>query len=288
MQAQDVLLQYKLEAGQEYYLDIDINQNTHSETINQEELNMFSHLLLRFRADSISLTGTCHFTVSYEDLHLSVLSPALGLDIDSRSRKNPDLSILMDSLLMLDFNLGMSRWGEMIYLEGLTEFFAGISSDSSTFGPAASTVEEAYGTHAFENLFSVFVSYLPGLQSSRNWTRDVIYYFNTKPVKMVNRYQLARSDPGKLVVQGIGMINSMQPYRESLPIGMVESSVSGSQTYDYSVDPDSGWLRQCMSRQRLVIETRILESSSLPRNLKIPSYTETVFEVRGYASKERK
>jgi len=98
---------------------------------------------------------------------------------------------------------------------------------------------------------------------------------------MINRYQQVKASETAVTVQGLGMLNSKEPYEELLSLGRVESSVSGSQTYDYSVDTGSGWLRKCMSRQRVVIETRIVESNSLPANLKIPSYTETVFEVKG-------
>ena len=47
------------------------------------------------------------------------------------------------------------------------------------------------------------------------------------------------------------------------------------------MDLESGWLIRCVSRQRVKIETTILESSFLPSGLKIPSFTETVFEVSG-------
>jgi hypothetical protein len=47
------------------------------------------------------------------------------------------------------------------------------------------------------------------------------------------------------------------------------------------MDRATGWPLKCVSRQRVVIETTIIESSYLPLGLKIPSYTETLFEVTG-------
>jgi hypothetical protein len=64
-------------------------------------------------------------------------------------------------------------------------------------------------------------------------------------------------------------------------MGDVKSTVSGSQTYDFHMDPGTGWLKRCVSRQRVIIETTILKSNYLPPGLKIPSYTETAFEVIG-------
>ena len=47
------------------------------------------------------------------------------------------------------------------------------------------------------------------------------------------------------------------------------------------MDIETGWLKQCVSRQRLVIETTIIKDPYLPEGLKIPSFTETLFEVKG-------
>ena len=77
------------------------------------------------------------------------------------------------------------------------------------------------------------------------------------------------------------MISVGKSYREHTDLGEVESTVSGSQTYDFQMDRSSGWLKQCVSRQRVLIETTILDSPYLPKGLKIPSYTETDFEIRG-------
>ena len=114
-----------------------------------------------------------------------------------------------------------------------------------------------------------------------NWTNDITYFFNTKAVKMVNRYYLTKSTGDMQVIQGMGMLNAMKEFFETTGMGKVKSTVSGSQTYDFQVDRLSGWPKRCVSRQRVMIETTILESKYLPAGLKIPSYTETVFEVKG-------
>jgi len=77
------------------------------------------------------------------------------------------------------------------------------------------------------------------------------------------------------------MLNSLNEFYETTGMGKVKSAVSGSQTYDFRMNLESGWMIRCVSRQRVKIETTILESSFLPSGLKIPSFTETVFEVSG-------
>ena len=114
-----------------------------------------------------------------------------------------------------------------------------------------------------------------------NWTNDITYYFNTKPVALANRYTLSKVTEEELVIQGLGMLNATKEFRETTSMGEVKSTVSGSQTYDFQVERNSGWPIRCVSRQRVLIETTILKSNYFPAGLKIPSYTETVFEVKG-------
>jgi hypothetical protein len=114
-----------------------------------------------------------------------------------------------------------------------------------------------------------------------NWTNDITYFFNTKAVKIVNRFVLSKATDDLLVIQGLGMLNANKEFYETTNMGDVKSSVSGTQTYDFQVDRHTGWLQKCVSRQRVLIETTILKSTYFPSGLKIPSYTETVFEVKG-------
>ena len=143
------------------------------------------------------------------------------------------------------------------------------------------TLNEAYGPDAFKSLFNLFMWIYPVISPMNNWTNDITYYFNTKPVKVVNRYYLSKTTDEILVIQGLGMLSALKEFLETTSMGEVKSSVSGSQTYDFQVDRESGWLRRCVSRQRVMIETTILKSDYFPPGLKIPSYTETVFEVKG-------
>ena len=76
------------------------------------------------------------------------------------------------------------------------------------------------------------------------------------------------------------MLNAQKEFKETTNMGEVTSSVSGNQTYDFQMDIESGWLKKCVSRQQIKIETTIVKSEYLPAGLKIPSFTETVFEVK--------
>jgi hypothetical protein len=215
-----------------------------------------------------------------------MLAPGMGIDINSESGKNPVLSSLLDSLENKWFNISMDESGELNSLKGLNTIFEEIASypqsDSQQIELTLGTMHEAYGPDAFQSLFNLFMSIYPAVQPIANWTRDHIYYFNTKPVKIENRYYLTKTNGELVTIQGMGMISSIEEFTETIPLGEVTSSVSGTQTYDFHTDATSGWLKKCISRQRLMIETTIIKSDQLPAGLKIPSYTETYFEVKGY------
>jgi hypothetical protein len=179
----------------------------------------------------------------------------------------------------------MTPRGEMVELSGLEEIFAPLESlpvtDTSEQQVILATLQEAYGPYAFTSICNLFLWIYPVIQPMTNWTNDITYYFNTKAVEIVNRYFLSKSTDKVAVIQGMGMLNSTNEFFETTEMGEVKSAVSGSQTYDFQVDLVTGWLKRCSSRQRVMIETTILKSRYLPAGLKIPSYTETVFEVTG-------
>lgn len=283
--AQEANLSYRLDPGTTYQLDIDMQQNTSSESVNSEEISMSSKLKLEFRLDSVNIQGLIFMSVCYKDLHLSMLAPGMGIDINSESGKNKLLGALADSLEHQWFRISMNESGKLQSLEGLSEIFQAMqdypSRDPEQSGVTLGTLKEAYGPDAFKSLFFLFVDFYPTVQPIKNWTNDLTYYFNTKPVEIANRYYFTKSTNEVITIQGMGMIKSLKSYKEVLPMGEVSSSVSGTQTYDFQTDAKSGWVIRCISRQRLLIETIIVKSNQLPSGLKIPSYTETTFEVKG-------
>jgi hypothetical protein len=283
--SQEARLSYNLVTGKRYLLDIVMQQNTRSESLYSEEISIYNHMKLEFRVDSADPSGLIHLSVRYNDLLLSMLAPGMGLDINSETGKNRVLSDLIDSLQLGRFRVSMAESGELRSIVGLDSIFISLASypvkDTNELEVILNTLDEAYGPNAFQSLFNLFVAYYPNVQPINNWTRDLTYYFNTKPVQMVNRYYLSRTTEEVLIIQGMGMINSLEEFSETISMGDVKSAVSGTQTYDYQADRETGWLKRCVSRQRVLIETTILKSSHLPQGLKIPSYTETVFEVKG-------
>lgn len=282
---QEARLSYNLQPGETYLLDIDIQQNTHSESVYSEEISLFNHMKLEFNIDSTDDRGLIYMTVRYTDLLLSMLALGLSIDINSETGKNRMLSEMVDLLQKGTFRLVMDISGDLKSLEGFDPLFQSLASlpvtDTMEQQVILNTLNEVYGQNSFKSIFSVFVSVYPAVQPIANWTSDITYFFNTKPVRMVNRYYLTRSTEEVVVIQGLGMLNSTEDFQEKTTMGEVKSGVSGSQTYDFQMEIETGWLKRCISRQRVVIETTIISGSYLPAGLMIPSYTETVFEVKG-------
>jgi len=285
MLAQETRLSYTLQPGETYYLESDLQQSTHSESIDSEEISFYNLTKLEFRVDSIDNSGQFCMSVQYRELLISMLAPQLDIDISSASGKDPLLSEMVDLLEQGSFQLVMSTRGEIVRLEGLEQLFSPLASlqvnDSAEHQVIMKTLEEAYGPNAFRSMCNLFLNIYPVMNPMSNWTNDITYYFNTKAVKMVNRYFLTKTTEDMLVIQGLGMLNSIKEFHETTGMGDVKSAVSGSQTYDFQMDPETGWLVRCISRQRVKIETTILKSNYLPPGLIIPSYAETTFEVSG-------
>jgi hypothetical protein len=285
VEGQEPGLVYSLQPGETYFLETDLQQSTHSETIDSEEISFYNLTRLEFSVDSVDDAKHIYMSVRYRDLLISMLAPQMGIDISSASGKNQMLSEMVNMLEQGTFNMVMTPRGELVKLVGLEDLFATLAAlpvaDTTEQQVTIRTLEEAYGPDAFKSLCNVFLWVYPVMHPMSNWTNDITYYLNTKAVKMVNRYYLTKSSDALVVIQGMGMLNAMKEYYETTGMGDVKSTVSGSQTYDFHMDPGTGWLQRCVSRQRVIIETTILKSRQLPPGLKIPSYTETAFEVTG-------
>lgn len=283
--AQEPELRYRLRPGDACTLEIELHQDTHSESSESDEITLYSQMKLDFFVDSIGRQGTIYMTAGYRDLLLSMLAPSMGIDINSESGKNGILTRMLDSLQQHEFVVAMHPSGELRSLEEISPAIRSFVT-GPVVGPGQqevilNTLDEVYGTNAFSSLFNLFVSVYPVVQPIRNWTRDLTYYFNTKPVEMANRYYLSRTTEEVVIIQGMGMLESAADFYEKDNQREFRSSVSGSQTYDFQMDIETGWLKECVSRQRLVIETTIIKDPYFPRGLKIPSYTETLYEVKG-------
>jgi hypothetical protein len=282
---QEPRLSYALKPGDVYALKIDLQQSTHSESMEREEISFYTLTKLIFRVDSVDSANNYHMRVQYQDLLLSMLAPQLNMDISSSSGKNPLLTRMVELFEKENFYLSMSPSGELKSLEGMDRFFRILElepgADSLEQDVVLNTLNEAFGPDAFSSLFKVFLWIYPVISPMNNWTNDITYYFNTKPVELINRYALSKATEEILVIQGLGMLHASKEFLETTSMGEVKSTVSGSQTYDFQVDRKSGWPIRCVSRQRVLIETTIVKSNYFPTGLKIPSYTETVFEVTG-------
>jgi hypothetical protein len=283
--AQEPELIYRLQPGESYYLQSDLQQSTHSESIDSEEISFYNLTRLEFSVDSIDTDGQICMSVQYRDLLISMLAPQMDIDISSASGRDSMLTEMVDMLEQGRFYMVLSARGEILSLEGLEQLFAPLKSlhttDTTEQQVVIKTLEEAYGPDALRSLCNLFLYVYPVIYPMSNWTNDITYYFNTKAVKMVNRYYLTKSSEAAVVIQGMGMLNSIKEFYETTGMGEVKSVVSGSQTYDFQMDPETGWLTRCISRQRVMIETTILKSRFFPPGLKIPSYAETAFEVTG-------
>jgi len=285
MAGQEPRLYYELQAGESYSLEIDLQQSTSSESNEREEISFYSLARVILSVDSVHTNRDYELSVRYQDLRISMISPQLGIDISSASGKNPLLSRMVDQLEGDSFQVLMSPAGQLKELRGLEGLFAVLEAqealDSLEQEVILNTLNEAYGPDAFSSFFNLFVWIYPVISPMSNWTNDITYFFNTKAVKIVNRFVLSKATDDLLVIQGLGMLNANKEFYETTNMGDVKSSVSGTQTYDFQVDRRTGWLQKCVSRQRVLIETTILKSNYFPSGLKIPSYTETVFEVKG-------
>ena len=205
VQAQEPRLNYRLNPGETYYLVTDLQQTTHSESMDSDEISFYNLTRLEFTVDSVD-SDLIYMSVQYRDLLISMLAPQMDIDISSSTGKNPMLTEMVKMLEKSIFHVAISPAGKLVHLEGMEELFDPLVSlgeaDTSEVDVILKTLEETYGPDAFKSFCNLFIWVYPVIQPMNNWTNDITYYFNTKPVNMVNRYILTKSAGEHVIIQG--------------------------------------------------------------------------------------
>ena len=63
VRAQGPILSYNLQVGESYFLEIDLQQSTHSESIDSEEISFYNLTRVEFSVDSIDAADPFHMSV---------------------------------------------------------------------------------------------------------------------------------------------------------------------------------------------------------------------------------
>jgi len=87
VKGQEPGLVYSLQPGETYFLETDLQQSTHSESIDSEEISFYNLTRVEFSVDSIDSAKQIYMSVRYRDLLISMLAPQMGIDISSGSEK---------------------------------------------------------------------------------------------------------------------------------------------------------------------------------------------------------
>ena len=281
---------YHLIPGNRYSLHIDVRQNTFSESYGQgNDVSLDLNMTIHFDVESQLNNEFYTAQVSYENLFLSMLAPGMNIDINSANGTNSILPTLIDSLESKYFRAQISRDGTVIMFGDINGFFFKmydyVINSEEEQDVIIKTLREAFGNNAFNSFCNLFINIYPSSGTDPAWDKEFLYYFNTKPVEMKNRFFLVKQTEKQNTIQGMGMISTLESVVETHNGSSVQSTATGSQTYDLQLDPATGWLLKGSSRQRILVKTIILQDSKLPRGLEIPSYTETTFTIKGTVTK---
>jgi len=128
VRAQGPILSYNLQVGESYFLEIDLQQSTHSESIDSEEISFYNLTRVEFSVDSIDAADQFHMSVRYRDLLISMLAPQMDVDISSASGKDKMLTEMVELLEQGTFSMTMTPRGNLVSLEGLEELFASLAA----------------------------------------------------------------------------------------------------------------------------------------------------------------
>lgn len=273
---------YNLASGEEFTLDIQIIQNSSSESrfhARNVSLDVLTKVAFRV-ADQDSL-GNYLLECRYRDPALTLFSTSLDLSLDSESGNRPLLTSLTDSLEALVFTLKMSVYGEPMAVDSLDRYIeraAGhLEGSQEEKELVTKTVKDAFGRGAFLNLCHMMLNLYP-VEPGRSVTKQVPHWFSQRILTKENSFYYTATPSGKWRVQGVGVIDE-EEVQEPLDRNRVLTNIRGKQTYDYLCDPVTGVIVEGVSRQRLFVRTLYQDRERFPEGLEVPSETVTKYLI---------
>ena len=273
---------YNLATGEEFTLNIQIIQNSSSESqFHGRSVSLDVATKIAFRVAKQDSLGNYFLECRYVDPSLTLFSTSLDLSLDSESGNRPLLSNLTDSLEAMVFTLKMNVYGEPLaidsldrHIEAAAEHLQGGREEKKV---VTRTVKDAFGRGAFLNLCHMMLNLYP-VEPGRSVTKQVPQWFSQRILTKENNFYYTATHSGQWRVQGVGVIDE-EEVQEPVDKKRVLTSIRGKQTYDYLCDPVTGVLVEGVSRQRLSVRTLYQDEERFPEGLEVPSETVTEYLI---------
>ncbi|MCF8224862.1 MAG: hypothetical protein K9J30_03170 [Bacteroidales bacterium] len=276
---------YRLIKGEKYYLSISMQQNTESVEHNfRKDVSLDVKYALIFELIDIEQDSNYIFQCSYDDLYISFFFPQSDLYVNSESRSTPSMSAFLSKLKMSEFKLKMSVLGEVCLITELDNRIDSILIDlpinnEPTEQVMVKTLREVFGADALAGVLNIALD-IYGKNSGLKTTKKSSFYFNAQNIDIENTYFYQKNEDHTNRVQGIGVIEEITDTIAYRGLKLA-TSLKGSQTYDYLLSDETGWIIEGISKQRIYTISEIIETSELPKGLRIPALTVTEYNLSG-------
>jgi len=281
---QEEVVHYRLNPGETYFITQELIQETETDNIEfRNNASLTINSTIEFRVERLSFAGDYHFTCRYRDLSLSFFSPRSDLYINSQDQAFSHIKTYLRALEQHHFAVEMSLFGEFRKSESLDSIIHSLFieelPDSLQHDLITKTLREAFGQNALISLINTAMNVYSDTLSDES-SKFAAISFNAKMLPVKNRFYFMPVDNDMLRVQGVGVIEETESIIEQ-ENGSIVTTMHGQQTYDHLFSLESGWIKRGISKQRIYMMSTIRGHSELPDGLKIPSYTESEYVIRG-------
>ena len=284
LNAQNKPDRYNLQLGEHYFITQVMKQNTVSDNRGMTgtvSLDIYS--TIHMEVINITTQGNYLFSCFYSDLELSFFSPASSTSISSKSKAFHPIVTYLNELEEKIFLVEISPFGE---LEGIWDLDSTISSFYQLKSYKAAeddifikTIKEGYGQEALSGILNMSLNiYCSDYIDICEKSTEV--YFNAKMMNITNKLFYQTDANNKFRVQGIGTIAEDEDEVEAEGFSM-KTIMNGDQSYDFLVDPQSGWIIEGISKQTIQIISIVENSYDSPKGLKIPSLSKSEYTLKG-------
>jgi hypothetical protein len=275
---------YRVSPGETYFITQELIQETETDNLEfRNNASLTINSTIEFKVERLTSARDYHFTCRYRDLSLSFFSPRSDLYINSQDQAFSHIKTYLRALEQHQFAVEMSLYGEFRKSESLDSIIHSLFReelpDSLQHDLITKTLREAFGQNALISLINTAMNVYSDTLSDES-SKFAAISFNAKMLPVKNRFYYMPAGDAMLRIQGVGVIEETMSNLEQ-ENGSIVTTMHGQQTYDHLFSLESGWIIRGISKQRIYSMSTIKGHSELPDGLKIPSYTESEYVIRG-------
>lgn len=276
--AENVTLQYKFKAGDEYEYIQQSKQNAIQTLPGMGEMKMDGVLggMMLLKIKSVDAGGSARIESQYSKLKMATNNFIMSMSMDSEGSQEEDGNKIIKSLTGKTFFFTLTKTGAVEDVEGVENLYSGLGSlglDEGVVSKTRKALQQTINDKSIKTLLeNGLVSYPDKpVKTGDKWNTATVQAVNF-PMKIENTWSLTNADASVANISCDGNLTTIDKEKvNNLVNGMKsKSDLNGTQKMNSRVDIKSGWPKEVKILSDIKGTLTLLAGGLIPQDMEVP------------------